>query len=48
MSDESPNPKKRNWPLIWISAVVALLVGTAVIGLVAMYIAHFNLLEWLE
>jgi hypothetical protein len=48
MSDESSDAPKRNWPLILSAAAIVSLVGAAVIGLVAMYVANFNLLEWIE
>jgi hypothetical protein len=48
MSNEPRDMPKRNWPLIWIGIIAALLmIGTAA-GLIAMYIANFNLLDWLE
>lgn len=48
MSNDPRDMPKRNWPLIWTGVIAALLmIGTAA-GLVAMYIANFNLLDWLE
>ena len=48
MTGESPRTPKRNWPLIWTTVIIALLAGTVVIGSIAMYVANFNLLEWME
>jgi hypothetical protein len=48
MSNQSPDHSKRNWPLIWTGVIVGLLVTASVVGLVAMYVANFNLLEWME
>jgi hypothetical protein len=48
MSDESHDLPKRNWPLICTCIIAALLaIGTAA-GVIALYIANFNLLDWLE
>ena len=48
MTDQSPGIPKRNWPLIWALVAVAVLAGAVVIGSIAMYVANFNLLEWME
>lgn len=48
MNSQSPDHPKRNWPLIWTGVIVGLLVTVSVAGLVALYIANFNLLEWME
>jgi len=48
MTAESPRNPKRNWPLIWTAVAAALLAGTAAVGLIAIYVANFNLLEWME
>jgi hypothetical protein len=39
---------KLNWPLILGAIAAGVLVLSLVGGLVAMYIANFNLLGWLE
>ena len=48
MNSQPPDLPKRNWPLIWTGVIVGLVVTVAVVGLVALYIANFNLLEWME
>jgi hypothetical protein len=48
MSHPLRDTPKRNWPLIWGGIVAALLLLGTVLGLVAMYIANFNLFDWLE
>lgn len=48
MTGDMSGTPKRNWPLIWAIAVAGALAGTVVIGLIAMYVANFNLLEWME
>jgi hypothetical protein len=48
MNNESPDSPKRNWPLICGGAAVSMLVAGLVAGLIALYIANFNVLEWLE
>ncbi|HUL52812.1 MAG TPA: hypothetical protein VLT83_05315 [Opitutaceae bacterium] len=48
MSNDSPDQPKRNWPLILTGVAAALLLAGIVLGLVAMYVADFNLLEWTE
>lgn len=48
MSNGPRNMPKRNWLLIWTGIIAALLIIGAAAGLVAMYIANFNLLDWLE
>lgn len=48
MSNQSPENPKRPWPLIWAGVTVGLLLTVIAAGLVAMYIANFNLLGWLE
>jgi hypothetical protein len=48
MSNQSPDHSKRNWPLIWTGVIAGLLVIVSVVGLVALYVTNFNLLEWLE
>ncbi len=48
MSHESPDPPKRNWPLIWAGIIGGLLVAATAAGLIAMFVGNFNLLDWLE
>jgi len=48
MNSQSPDHPQRNWPLIWTGVIVGLIVTVSVIGLLALYIANFNLFEWLE
>jgi hypothetical protein len=48
MNRQSPDHPNRNWPLIWAGVIVGLLVTVSVAGLVALYVASFNLLEWME
>ncbi len=48
MTDQSPDTPKRNWALIWTLVAVATLAAATAIGAIAMYIANFNLLEWME
>jgi hypothetical protein len=48
MGNQSSDNPKRPWPLIWAGVIIGLLVAVTVAGLAAMYIANFNLLEWLE
>jgi len=48
MSNEVRDAPKRNWPLICAGIAAALVLAGIVVGLVAMYIANFNLLEWTE
>jgi hypothetical protein len=48
MSNESPDTPRRNRPLIWGGIILGFLLLSTVIGLVAMYVADFNLLDWME
>lgn len=48
MNGQSPDTPKRNWPLIWTVVAAASLAGAVVIGSIAMYVANFNLLDWME
>ena len=48
MSHESPDPPKRNWPLIGAGIIIGLLVAATAAGLIAMFVGNFNLLDWLE
>ena len=48
MNNESPDSAKPNWPLICGGAAVGLLVAGLVVGVIALYVANFNVLEWLE
>jgi hypothetical protein len=48
MSLESPDPPKRNWPLIGAGIIIGLLVAATAAGLIALYVGNFNLLDWLE
>ena len=48
MTDQSPDNPKTNWPLILGAIAAGVLVLSLVGGLVAMYVANFNLLGWLE
>lgn len=48
MSDENSHLPKYNWPLICGGIAVAILVAGLALGLIAMYVANFNLLEWME
>ncbi len=48
MTAELTAAPRRNWPLIWTIVVATLLAGMVVIGSVALYVANFNLLEWIE
>jgi hypothetical protein len=48
MSNQPPDPPQRNWPLIWTGVIVGLLVTVSVLGVVALYVTNFNLLEWME
>ena len=48
MTDQSPDNPKTNWPLILGGVTVGILAIAVVGGLVAMYVANFNLLDWLE
>ena len=48
MTDQSSGIPKRNWPLIGVLVAVAAMVGAVVVALIAMYVANFNLLEWVE
>ncbi len=45
--DPSETPK-RNWPLIWTIVIAGALTTTVVVGSIALYVANFNLLEWME
>ena len=48
MTSRSPDNSKPNWPLILGGIIVGVLGMLVVGGLVAMYVANFNLLSWLE
>ncbi len=48
MTDPSPDTPKRNWPLIWTLVAAGVLTSAIVISAIAMYVANFNLLEWME
>ena len=48
MSMESSDHPKRPWPLIWAGVAVGVLAVATVAACVAMYIANFNPLDWLE
>ncbi|HZL46098.1 MAG TPA: hypothetical protein VFC28_07710 [Opitutaceae bacterium] len=48
MNDENSHLPKYNWPLICGGIAVAILVAGLALGLIAMYVANFNLLEWME
>ena len=48
MSNESTDHPKRPWPLIWAGVIVGLLLAATAVACVAMYIANFNPLDWLE
>ena len=47
-SNNTPASTKPNWPLILGAVAAGVLVLSLVGGLVAMYVANFNLLGWLE
>jgi hypothetical protein len=47
-SNKTPGNTKPNWPLISGVIAAGVLVLSLVGGLVAMYVANFNLLGWLE
>jgi hypothetical protein len=47
-SNKTPANTKPNWPLILGAIAAGVLVLSLVGGLVAMYVANFNLLGWLE
>lgn len=47
-SEESPESPKPRWPLICGGIAAALLGAGLVAAVVALYIANFNLLEWIE
>ncbi len=48
MTGDMSDAPKRNWPLIWTMVIAGVIAGTVVIGSIAMYVANFNLLEWME
>ena len=48
MPTKTQATSKPNWPLILGGIAAGILVMTLVGGLVAMYVANFNLLGWLE
>jgi hypothetical protein len=48
MSNENPDPPKHNWPLICGGVTAGVLVASLIVGLIALYVANFNLLEWVE
>ena len=43
-----PDHPKRNWPLIWVSVILGASAAACVLGLVALWVTNFNLLEWME
>jgi high-affinity Fe2+/Pb2+ permease len=47
-NDESADQPKPNWPLICGGAVAAIVAVGLVVGLISLYVANFNVLEWLE
>jgi hypothetical protein len=48
MNDPSADFPKRNWPLIGGGIVIGCVLAAMAIGVVVMYVANFNLLEWVE
>ena len=48
MSHQSPAIPNETWSLIWAGIIVGLLLAVTAAGLVAMYVANFNLLDWME
>ncbi len=48
MNSEPKESTKRNWPLIWTASAVGIILAGLVITSIALYVANFNLLEWIE
>jgi hypothetical protein len=48
MNDPSTDSRKPNWPLICGGAIAGMLGAALIAGLIALYVADFNVLEWLE
>ncbi len=48
MNESLQDAPKRNWPLIWVATAVGLLIALTIVTSIALYIANFNLLEWIE
>ncbi len=46
--NESSEPAKFNWPMICAAVVAGVLVAGLAVAVIAMYVANFNLLEWIE
>ena len=46
--NESSEPAKFNWPIICAAVVAGVLVAGLAVAVIAMYVANFNLLEWIE
>ena len=47
-TNESPESAKHNRPLICFGIVAGILVAVSAVAVVALYVANFNLLEWME
>jgi hypothetical protein len=47
-NNETQDSIKPNWPLIFGGAAAAILVAGLAAGVIALYVANFNLLDWLE
>jgi len=48
LSDQTADSPKTNWPLI-CGGIAAVVLGAGLVAaVIAMYVANFNLLEWLE
>ena len=48
MNNEGADSPRPNWPLICVGAAVSILVAGLMVGLVALYVTNFNVLEWIE
>ncbi len=48
MNTDTNDSPKRNWPLILTISAVGFAVAARVSTSIALYVANFNLLEWIE
>ena len=46
--NERSEPAKYNWPMICAGVIAGVLVAGLAVAGIALYVANFNLLEWIE
>ncbi len=48
LGNENSESVKHNWPLIGVGIAAGVLIASLAVAAIALYIANFNLLEWIE